>query len=116
MSQLALLVDGVIVQLFPLEKQKTTIGRSLHCDICIDDASASTNHAVIHVRPSDFLDGHDEIFLEDLGSRNGTRVNDRKIDRCQLKPDDVITIAWNRFKLLDDQCAGGESTVLLMTD
>ena len=116
MAHLALLVDGVVVQLFPLEKPKTLIGRSPDCDICIDDDGVSTKHALVHVKASELLEGHDEIYLEDLKSRNGTRVNDRKIERCQLKPDDVITIAWNRFKLLDDHSPGGETTVLLMDD
>ena len=116
MSQLALLVDDVIVQLFPLEKPTLTIGRSPECDIYIDDAGVSSNHALIHVKPSEFLDGHQDIFLEDLESKNGTRVNDRKIERCQLQPDDVITIAWNRFKLLDDHMPGGATTILIMDD
>jgi pSer/pThr/pTyr-binding forkhead associated (FHA) protein len=116
MSQLALLVDDVIVQLFPLEKPVVTIGRAPASDIFIDEAGVSTNHAIIRVRPSEFLDGHQELILEDLQSRNGTRVNGRKVSRCQLKPDDVISIAWKRFKLLDDYMPAGETTVLILTD
>ena len=116
MSQLALLVDGVVTQLFNLDKAKVTIGRASDSDIRIDDSSVSTNHAVIYVSPDDLLDGHDNILIEDLQSRNGTLVNDKAVHRCKLKPDDVIGIGFNRFKLLDDLAAGRESTVLMIMD
>ena len=116
MSQLALLVDGVVSQLFDLDAGKVTIGRTPASDICIDDVSVSTNHAFISVVPSELLDGHYDIFIEDLQSRNGTLVNDQPIVRCRLNPDDVITIGWNKFKLLDDRTAGRETTVLMMLD
>ena len=116
MSQLALLVDDVVVQLFALDKAKVTIGRSSLCDIHIDDISVSTNHAVILVAPSELLDGYYDIFVEDLQSRNGTLVNDQSIHRCRLKPGDVITIGFNKFKLLDDHAVGRESTVLMVMD
>jgi pSer/pThr/pTyr-binding forkhead associated (FHA) protein len=116
LSQLALLVDGVVAQLFSLDKAKITIGRSVQSDICIDDVSVSTDHAVIIVAPSDLLDGHDDIVIEDQKSRNGTLVNEKAVQRCRLKPDDVITIGWNKFKLLDDRATGRESTVLMIMD
>lgn len=116
MSQLALLVDGVVTQLFSLDKAKVTIGRAINSDICIDDSSVSTHHAVIYVSPDELLDGHDDIRIEDMQSRNGTLVNDKAVHRCKLKPDDVIGIGFNRFKLLDDRAAGRESTVLMIMD
>jgi pSer/pThr/pTyr-binding forkhead associated (FHA) protein len=115
-SQLALLVDGVVAQLFSLDKAMVTIGRSADSDIRIDDSSVSTNHAVIYVSPNELLDGHDDILIEDQQSRNGTLVNDRTVHRCRLQPDDVIGIGFNRFKLLDDRAAGRESTVLMIMD
>lgn len=116
MSQLALLVDGVVTQLFTLDKARVMIGRSSQCDIHIDDASVSTNHAVILVSPSELLDGHYDIFVEDLQSRNGTLINDQSVHRCRLNPDDVITVGFNKFKLLDDRAVGRESTVLMVMD
>ena len=116
MSQLALLVDGVVTQLFSLDKAKITIGRAANSDICIDDSSVSNNHAVIYVSPDELLDGHDDILIEDLQSRNGTLVNDKAVHRCKLRPDDIIGIGFNRFKLLDDLAAGRESTVLMVMD
>ena len=116
MSQLALLVDGVVSQFFNLESGKITIGRSPDSDICIDDASVSTNHAVITVTQNEFLEDHVDVFIEDLKSRNGTLVNDEPIQWCRLKPEDVVSIGWNKFKLLDDHTVGKETTVLMMLD
>jgi hypothetical protein len=57
---------------FPLNKDVITIGRGLDNDIVVDDAEVSRHHARLTRR------GHDWI-LEDLGSRNGTTVNGRRI-------------------------------------
>ncbi len=110
MAQLALLVDDVVVKLFPLEKPVVTIGRDQDNDIQIDDSGVSGRHAQIHVQPSTLLDGHVDVEVEDLGSTNGTLVNDELLERCQLKPNDVIEIGFNRFKLLDDRESGSETT------
>ncbi len=113
MSQLALLVDDVVVSIFPLDKPDITIGRDADCDIQVDETSVSGSHARIEIRSSDFLDDHEDIFLVDLGSTNGTTVNDEKIERCQLKPNDVIEIGWNRFKLMDDSQVNRETTAII---
>ena len=110
MAQLALLVDGVVVKLFPLEKPVTTIGRDQGNDIQIDDDGVSGRHAQIRVEPSEFLDDQVDVILEDLGSTNGSLVNDEQVEECQLKPNDVVTIGWNTFKLLDDRRAGSATT------
>jgi len=114
MSQLALLVDDVVVKVFPLEKPVTTIGRDQENDIQIDNDGVSAKHAQIRVKPSELLEGHEEIVIEDLGSTNGTLVNDERIERCPLKPNDVITIAWNHFKLLDSRQAGSQTTAHIL--
>lgn len=103
MAELVLLVDGVVVNRFVLDKPLITIGRDSGNDIQIDDSSASNDHARIHIEPSKFLEGHEEIFIEDLGSTNGTFVNDTQITRCKLNPGDIIEISWTRLKLLSDQ-------------
>lgn len=109
MAQLALLVDGVVVKLFPLEKPVTTIGRDQGNDIQIDEAGVSGQHARIRVKPNELLEDETDVFLEDLGSTNGSLVNDEQVERCQLKHNDVITIGWNTFKLLDGR-SGSETT------
>ncbi len=51
----------------------TTIGRARTAKIVLDDVSVSAQHALI--RPLD-----DAWSIEDLGSRNSTLVNGRRID------------------------------------
>lgn len=57
----------------PLEPGETVIGRDPGAGLFIDDPSVSRRHARILVTD-------DEAVLEDLGSKNGTLLNDRKID------------------------------------
>ena len=45
------------------------IGRDLNCDIQIEDETASTRHARLAFH-------HGQWWLEDLGSTNGTQLND----------------------------------------
>lgn len=113
MSQLALLVDDVVVSIFPLDKPTISIGRNADCEIRIDEASVSGSHARIEIRANEYLEGQEDIFLEDLGSTNGTTVNDEKIERCQLKAGDVIEIGWNKFKLLDDSQSNCQTTAFI---
>lgn len=116
MAHLALLIDDVVVQVFPLDKSVVTIGRLPKCDICIDDESVSSVHALIKITPNELLDGHDDVVIYDLQSTNGVVVNDRKVERCQLNPNDVVAIGWNRFKFFDEQSQGRETTVLMLLD
>lgn len=52
----------------PLNRLRTTIGRSARSDICIPDAFASRLHAEVRQEG-------DAWWLQDLGSANGTRYN-----------------------------------------
>jgi hypothetical protein len=70
---------------FPLTKDRVTIGRLPECDITIKDPGASRNHAEIRSGPG----GH---RLADLGSTNGTLVNDRRVTEQNLEDGDRITI------------------------
>jgi len=73
-----------------------TIGRSASCEIALDDDKVSRQHARIE------LDGV-ELKIRDLGSRNGTRVNGKRI-RSELR-------------LVDgDQIQFGHSTARLELD
>lgn len=58
--------DRAPVRLVP--GSRFTIGRAVECQISINNASVSRQHAELTVRENG-------VFLEDLGSRHGTRVN-----------------------------------------
>jgi pSer/pThr/pTyr-binding forkhead associated (FHA) protein len=62
-----------------------TIGRLPDCDVVVDDAGASRQHA--ELRRTD-----DGFVLTDLGSTNGTLVNGSPIREHLLEDGDRITI------------------------
>ena len=105
MAELQLLVDDVVVSTFPLDKSTIRIGRSPGSDIVIDEESVSTDHARIDLVPNTLMDGLIDIFIEDLGSTNGTFVNKMRVKRQQLQNFDYIRIAFTDFKLVADKNA-----------
>jgi serine phosphatase RsbU (regulator of sigma subunit) len=71
---------------FPLQKDKTVIGRSRECDIVLPDQWLSRRQAQIKRE-------RDGFYLTDLGSRNGTVLNGTKIQQPSLlHPGDTITL------------------------
>jgi len=58
---------------YPLRDKALTLGRGDDCDIRIQDNSVSRRHAKIDPSPEGY-------FVADLGSTNGTFVNDRQLD------------------------------------
>jgi tetratricopeptide (TPR) repeat protein len=70
-------------QEFPLRAPTLKVGRFEDSDLCIRDDSVSRNHAEIIKRGK-------EIVLADLGSLNGTRVNNKQITEQILHPNDQI--------------------------
>jgi two-component system, NtrC family, response regulator AtoC len=65
-------------------------GRDAGVDVKVDDAKASRRHIRLHVCTLG-----DEIYVEDLGSANGTRVHDRKLEagaRARVLPGEAILI------------------------
>ena len=61
------------------------IGRAEHSDIHLRSRFVSRTHALVIVTD----DGHE---IRDLGSRNGTFIGSKKIERHVLQPDDVIRV------------------------
>ncbi|BBM82972.1 FHA domain-containing protein [Candidatus Uabimicrobium amorphum] len=59
-------------QKIPLKTGVNTLGRKKHNDICLSDDQVSSAHAEIHVDSTGYK-------LQDLGSRNGTIVNSKRI-------------------------------------
>jgi pSer/pThr/pTyr-binding forkhead associated (FHA) protein len=79
-------------QSFDLVKDLTLIGRDETCDIRIDHKSISKLHCVLV--KTDGL-----IFLRDLGSTNGTRVNNQRVRRAALLPNDTLAIANLKYSV-----------------
>ncbi|HZS41855.1 MAG TPA: GGDEF domain-containing protein, partial [Polyangia bacterium] len=78
---------------YNLETANVIIGRSSKSEIQIDQESVSRNHAKI-------INTGKSIILRDLGSTNGTYVNDQLIDEYVLRDGDFIKIGRTIFKFL----------------
>lgn len=71
---------------FPLRLGETLLGRSPYCSIVLNDGLVSRQHSAIRVT-------REGVQIEDLGSRNGTWVNQTKIaGPTQLAAGDRIEI------------------------
>jgi pSer/pThr/pTyr-binding forkhead associated (FHA) protein len=66
----------------------TRIGRETDNDVVLDDKATSRHHAQIQ-----FQDG--KYVLKDLGSANGTLVNDRRVTEQALSDGDLIKVGQN---------------------
>ena len=117
MSKLLLIHNGVVLKSYSLEKESFTIGRRDTCDVMLDDAVVSGQHSRIFRVPSDYLEGHYDFYIEDLGSTNGTVVNGSKISQpVMLKHDDSIRVGRHRFTFDSGQGAGHETTAIYLPD
>jgi serine phosphatase RsbU (regulator of sigma subunit) len=91
---------------YELKGEKAILGRHPDCDVHIEVGAVSRNHCqVIHDGP--------HFYVEDLGSRNGTFINDDsdKIQgRRQLKPGDIVRVCEVHFTFGFDTTLPGRPT------
>ena len=78
---------------FNLESSSIIIGRSSKCDVQIDQESVSRNHCKL-------INTGKSVIVRDLGSTNGTYVNDEPVDEHVLRDGDLIKIGRTIFKFL----------------
>jgi pSer/pThr/pTyr-binding forkhead associated (FHA) protein len=91
----------MFAQLIPVDKGKTiTLSRDVTlvgrrkdlCDLILDKGSVSKIHCLI-VKTDGLL------FIRDLGSTNGTKVNGQRVTRGALLPGDELAFASIKFKV-----------------
>lgn len=108
MAMIIQTVDGVVANRFDINKPGLTIGRTSTNQVQIDDLAVSTEHATISIETD--AEGKPIYIIEDLGSTNGSFVNEIKIDRQQLHHNDSIRIGWNIFVFIDGNEVDMEKT------
>lgn len=85
------------------------IGRADDVDIVVDEASVSRRHAKLFVRDGAW-------FVEDLQSRNGTRVNGvLVVGPTPIGPDDVIAVGDTVLRVAAQQDRPGRSVEVAWT-
>jgi hypothetical protein len=81
---------GRVGESFTLDRDRMTIGRRPDSDVFLDDVTVSRDHALLVRRG-------DELFLDDLGSLNGSYVNRHRIESHRLDDGDELQIG--KYKL-----------------
>ncbi|MCC7372117.1 MAG: FHA domain-containing protein [Chloroflexi bacterium] len=95
------LESGVGKVEYPLDAPVVTIGRSRSNDISLEDARVSRHHARVVRQDRGYA-------VEDLNSRNGTRVDDRSVrDSVPLAEGSVIKIGDAVFRFTQAAAAAG---------
>jgi len=78
-------------EVLPLRGEQMLVGRSRECDLVLPDVLLSRRHAELFCTARGWL-------VRDLGSMNGTRVNDERIeDERVLYDGDVVTVGGWRL-------------------
>jgi len=88
--EICLLLGEKQLGTFSLASGELTIGRTPGNNIVIDNVGVSRRHAVIRVKA-------EKVFLEDLGSANGTLLRGQKITSRELADGDEIIIVKHRL-------------------
>ncbi len=87
---------------YPLSHARTVIGRGSEADITVDDTGISRRHVEIA------WDGR-RGEARDLGSTNGSKLNDQPLSRSVIEPGDVITAGRTRIVFNVVPRAGGRA-------
>ena len=109
-SKLILTLDGEVITEYPLQEKTISIGRKHGNDIQLNDLTVSGRHALINASLPD------QVFVEDLGSTNGTLVNGNHIKKSLLKHGDIIQIGHHQFTFLSEGEAKYEPTMFIKAE
>jgi pSer/pThr/pTyr-binding forkhead associated (FHA) protein len=78
---------------FSIDEDRLPIGRSPDAGVFLDDVTVSRNHALIVKRK-------EGVFIDDLGSLNGTYVNRHRIESQLLEDGDEIQVGKYKLSFL----------------
>ena len=84
--------------------QDNRLGRGIDCNVVLTDLLCSRVHAVVHFEDN-------EWWVRDAGSRNGTFVNEQKIDEARISESDVLRVGDCRFSFSETRVGAGNSGV-----
>jgi len=79
---------------FSIDEERVSIGRSPDAGVFLDDVTVSRNHALLVRR-------RDGLYIDDLGSLNGTYVNRRRIESHRLGDGDEIQVGKYKLSYLE---------------
>ena len=89
-----------------LKKTRTTLGRKRHNDIVFDNMVVSGEHCVFE------LEGISDVYVEDLGSTNGTYLNGQMVRTRELLRDkDMIGVGNFKVQYLSASATKPRATL-----
>ncbi|HWX25013.1 MAG TPA: SpoIIE family protein phosphatase, partial [Vicinamibacteria bacterium] len=96
------LKSGGGLKRFPLEGERFTIGRSRQSDVCLQDQWLSRHHAEV-------LKEQGGYYLRDLGSKNGTLLNEALVQEPKLlRNGDLIRLGDHVLVFSEDRAPDDE--------
>ena len=85
--------DGDKSRTVPVESTSLVLGRAPECELPLEDTYVSQQHARIFAKD-------DHWYVEDLGSTNGTSVNDQRLAApARVQPGDRISLGTTVVEL-----------------
>jgi len=91
--QLIVLSSSAKGKKLDLNRPVTKIGKKEDNDLVLDEKTVSRNHVEI-------IQTEDSFLLKDLGSTNGTFINDIRVKEAYLSPGDVIRVGTVRIEFI----------------
>ena len=76
---------------YAITKERITIGRDGSCDMAVGATSVSHHHCILYLHEGWW-------FVQDLKSRNGTKVNGARIESHLVPPNATLTVGYVDFK------------------
>lgn len=108
-SKLIMTLDGAVVREYPIDKDSISVGRKHGNDIQLNDLTVSGRHALI-------VTMGEHVYVDDLGSTNGTLLNGSRITKTLLKQNDVIQVGNYQFTYFDDEEQEYEPTMFIQAE
>ncbi|MDH5572952.1 MAG: FHA domain-containing protein [Gammaproteobacteria bacterium] len=103
MLKLIHMLHGVVVSDIEINEGELTIGRNTDCGLQIEDPRVSGTHACLKIQKNEYMPDMLDVIVEDLGSTNGTYINNLKVTTHKVHNGDIIKFGTHEFKLVDDE-------------
>lgn len=95
MAKIIIKLNNEVVDHIDLRQGDMKVGRKPGCEIVLDNLSVSGEHANI------FTIG-DDSFIQDLGSTNGTFINNKRVAKHHLRNGDTVVIGQHSLLYLQE--------------
>ena len=109
MPKLILTLDGAVIREYSIDKDSISIGRKHGNDIQLNDLTISGRHSLITTVG-------ENVFIDDLGSTNGSLLNGARVAKSKLQHSDVIQVGNYQFTFFSNEEEDYEPTMFLRAE